>query len=92
MPTLGGPKPSHPQIGHDRPAAVRGLGRGPRRRAPAAMRTLTVSQGKAAFGEAQAIGDRAGRVPGDGRRGSRGLLVAWTAGAARNIDHRGATD
>ncbi|MEO8682185.1 MAG: sialidase family protein [Vicinamibacterales bacterium] len=82
IPTLGSPKPSHPQIGQDRGGrlyvAWDEVRNGVR---SAAMRTLTVPQGKAVFGEAQAIGTGSGAYP-VMAAAPRGLLVAWTSGAA----------
>jgi hypothetical protein len=81
IPTLGGPKPSHPQIGLDRSGqlyvAWDEVRNGVR---SAAIRTLTVSSGNAAFGEALTIsGPSAYPVM---AAAPQGVLVAWTSGSA----------
>ena len=81
VPTLGSPKPSHPQISQDRNGqlyvawdeSTNGV-------RSAAIRPLNVAQGKATFGDAQIISGPSlypVMTP-----ISQGLLVAWTSGAA----------
>lgn len=82
IPTLGSPKPSHPQIAQDRAGQlyvawdeVRNGVRSP------AIRTLTGALGKTAFGEAQMLGAGPGAYP-VMAPASQGVFVAWTSGPA----------